>query len=35
MKEKTVFFDLDVKIGVTQPDLVADGRTEKVVVFLT
>ena len=30
-----VFFDLDVKIGVTQPDLVADGRTEKVVVFLT
>ena len=30
-----VFFDLDVKIGVAQPDFVADGGTEQVIVFLT
>ena len=30
-----VFFDLHVKIGVAQPDLVADGGPEQVVVFLT
>ncbi len=30
-----VLFDLHVEVGVAQPDFVADGRTEQVVVFLT
>ena len=30
-----VLFDFNVQVGIAQPDFIADGRTEQVVVFLT